>query len=272
MKKQSNISLLKELVNNDVLERVDLCTRGVQAFNLVDGEEYTVLVAYAKEGGRYYFICRDGRRFLASRYYRAEFVAGEMLDVIADERAVAMNAADQLTESGSVIVNVDILTLFFDECDRRKIKVTTSSAVTVDEFGRTFARYDLIRDDEPTDYEDNSIQSDNNNEDGEGKCDTLNMLRAAAKDVERLTESNEHTAALLTKLSVLAAIGLSVCSLIERTKAIEVAHGRGYLTPEEASERYQISQEAERKAALYLTPEEFRALYRHDPQTDSRAA
>ena len=107
---------------------------------------------------------------------------------------------------------------------------------------------------------------------GKNKPDTLSMLRAAAEDVERLTEVNEHTAALLAQLYVRAAIGLRVRPLIKRVKAIEAAHGRGYLTIAEASERYEISQEAERRAALYLTPEEFRALYRHDPQTDSRAA
>ena len=104
------------------------------------------------------------------------------------------------------------------------------------------------------------------------KDNTLNMLRVAAKDVERLTEANEHTAALLAKLSVLAAIGLSVHSLIERTKAFEAVHQRGYLTPDEVADRYQISQETERRAALFLTPEEFRALYRHDPQTESKLA
>lgn len=107
---------------------------------------------------------------------------------------------------------------------------------------------------------------------GKDKPDTLNMLRAASEDVERLTEANEHTAALLAQLYVLAAIGLSVCSLIERAKAIEAAQLRGYLTPEEVTNRQRISQEAERRAALLLTPEEFRALYRHDPQTDSKAA
>lgn len=104
------------------------------------------------------------------------------------------------------------------------------------------------------------------------KDNTLNMLRAASEEAERLTEANEHTAALLAKLSVLAAIGLSVRSLIDRTKAIEVAHQRGYLTPDEVAERYQISQETERRAALFLTPEEFRALYRYGPQTDSKIA
>lgn len=107
---------------------------------------------------------------------------------------------------------------------------------------------------------------------GDGKPDTLDMLRAAAEDVERLTAVNEHTAALLAQLYVLAAIGVSVRPLIERAKAIEAAQRRGYLTQEEVADRHQISQEAEHKAALILTPEEFRTLYGHDPQADSKAA
>ena len=107
---------------------------------------------------------------------------------------------------------------------------------------------------------------------GEGKPDTLNMLRAAAEDVERLTEANDHTAALLARLYVLAAVGLRVRPLIQRAKAIETAQQRGHLTPYEVTDRQHISQETERRAALFLTHEEFSALYRHDPQTDSKAA
>ena len=137
-------------------------------------------------------------------------------------------------------------------------------------------------DTEPTETDsttDNGTASDNEPQQAEerhdnskNKPETLNMLKAAARHAEQLTEINEHTDALLARLYVLAAVGMRVRSLIERVKAIEAAHGRGYLTIEEASERYEIGQEAERKAALYLTPEEFRALYGHDPQTDSRAA
>lgn len=111
MKKQTNIAALKELVNNNVLENVRLRINGVQAYNIAEGEEYTVIVKYAKQGGRYYFIDREGRRFLASRYDRAEFVAGEMLEVIANESAAATNAADQVEASGSVLVCADLLTL-----------------------------------------------------------------------------------------------------------------------------------------------------------------
>lgn len=107
---------------------------------------------------------------------------------------------------------------------------------------------------------------------GEGKPDALDMLRAAAEDVARLTEANDHTAALLARLYVLAAVGLRVRPLIQRAKAIEAAQQRGHLTPDEVADRQRISQEAERRAALLLTPEEFRTLYGYDQKTDRKAA
>lgn len=107
---------------------------------------------------------------------------------------------------------------------------------------------------------------------GEGKPDALDMLRAAAEDVARLTEANEHTAALLARLYVLAAVGLRVRPLIQRAKAIEAAQQRGHLTPDEVTGRQRISQETERRAALLLTPEEFRTLYGYDPKTNRKAA
>ena len=107
---------------------------------------------------------------------------------------------------------------------------------------------------------------------GEDKPETLDMLRAAAEDVARLTASNDHTAALLARLYVLAAVGLRVRPLIQRAKAIEAAQQRGHLTPDEVADRQRISQETERRAALFLTPEEFRTLYGYDPKKDSKAA
>ena len=188
MKKQTNISVLKELVNNNVMERVELRTRGVQAYNIAEGEEYNVIVAYAKQGGRYYFIDRDGRRFLASHYDRAEWLAGELLEVIANDRAAAVQAADQLEASGSVLVCADLLPLFFEECDRRNIHVT-STAAGVDDLGRMLTRYDLVKDDEPAQPEDNGTASYNNNdaqsadgnEGNQAPAEPSRIAKAAAK-------------------------------------------------------------------------------------------
>ena len=107
---------------------------------------------------------------------------------------------------------------------------------------------------------------------GEGKPDPLGMLKAAAEHVARLTAANDHTAALLARLYVLAAVGLRVRPLIARAKAIEAAQQRGHLTPDEVADRQRISQEAERRAALLLTSEEFRTLYGYTPKPDSKAA
>ena len=207
MKKQTNISVLKELVNNNVMERVELYTRGVQAYNIVDGEEYNVIVAFAKQGGRYYFIDRDGRRFLASRYYRAEFVAGDMFEVIANDRAAAQNAADQVEASGSVLVCADLLPLFFEECDRRNIHVT-STAAGVDDLGRMLTRYDLVQDAEPAQQSDNNdTQSDDNNEGKQTAAEPSALAQKVAKVVESVktytTQGVRRVALLLSLLFVL---------------------------------------------------------------------
>ena len=218
MKKQTNISVLKELVNNNVMERVELRTRGAQAFNIAEGEEYTVIVAYAKQGGRYYFIDRDGRRFLASHYDRAEWLAGELLEVIANDRAAAVQAADQLERSGSVLVCADLLAIFFEECDRRGIKAT-STAAGVDNLGRMLTRYDLVKDAEPAQSEDNDnndTQSNESNESNEGN-QTPAEPSALAQKVAKVAESvktyaaqGAHRAALLLSLLVVLVISVGV--------------------------------------------------------------
>ena len=174
MKKKTNIAALKELVNNNVLDRVELRLNGVQAYNIAEGEEYTVITEYAKQGGRYYFVDRDGRRFLASHYDRAEFVAGEMLAVIAEERSAAQHAAEQVKASGSVFVCSSLCYLFFEECDRININVK-STAVGVDDLGRMLTRYELVKVAEP------AQQEDNNNEGNQTTAEPSRIAKAAAK-------------------------------------------------------------------------------------------
>ena len=101
----------------------------------------------------------------------------------------------------------------------------------------------------------------------------LAMLQAAAEDVARLNERNERTAAVLAQLYVLSAVGVRVRALIVQLKALEQAHElRGHILPEEAERRARIAQEAERRAALLLTPDEFGALYGRVPKGAGMAA
>lgn len=212
MKKQTNISALKELVNNNVMECVELYTSGVQAFNIAEGEEYNVIVAYAKQGGRYYFIDRDGRRFLASHYDRAEWLAGELLEVIANDRSAAVQAADQLERSGSVLVCADLLALFFDECDRRGIKAT-STAAGVDNLGRMLTRYDLVKDAEPTQQDDDNnkdTKSNESNEGGQTPAEPSRLAQAAAS-VKACAANTLKRCAFVISLTVVAVVAFSVC-------------------------------------------------------------
>lgn len=121
MKKLSNMQKLKNLVNADVLECIKCRIYGVQAYN-ISANEYEVIVKFAKQGGRYYFIDRDGNRYLASRYDRAEDVAADILENI-ECTELAVNAlVDQIQKYGKVSVNYDFLDLFLNECDRREIE------------------------------------------------------------------------------------------------------------------------------------------------------
>lgn len=122
MKKLSNMQTLKNLVNADVLECIKCRIYGVQAYN-ISANEYEVVVKFAKQGGRYYFIDRDGNRYLASRYDRAEDVAAGILENIKCAELVVNALADQIQKNGKVAVNSEVLDLFFDECDRRGCNV-----------------------------------------------------------------------------------------------------------------------------------------------------
>lgn len=197
MKKKTNIAALKELVNNNVLDRVELRVNGVQAYNIADGDEYTVIVKYEKHGGRYYFVDRDGRRFLASRYDRAEFVAGEMLEVIAEERSAAQHAAEKVKASGSVAVCSSLCSLFFEECDRLNINVK-STAVGVDNLGRMLTCYKLVKDDEPAQQEDNNdAQNDESNNEGNQTIAEPSRLAKAAAKVKAFTRRAAFDVSLL---------------------------------------------------------------------------
>ena len=122
MKKLSNMQTLKNLVNADVLECIKCRIYGVQAYNISDNE-YEVIVKFAKQGGRYYFIDRDGNRYLASLYDRAEDVAADILENVKCTELAVNALADQIQKFGKVSVNYDFLDLFLNECDRREIEV-----------------------------------------------------------------------------------------------------------------------------------------------------
>ena len=114
--KKNNIKQLKEMVNNNVLETVETVAFGVQAYN-ISANEYEVITKFAKINGRYYFIDRDGNKYLASRYDRAELVARDILDNLRYARQTAYEDVCTLEEKKQVFVNGAYLSLFLDFCD-----------------------------------------------------------------------------------------------------------------------------------------------------------
>lgn len=114
--KKNNIKQLKEMVNANVLETVETVAFGVQAYG-ISANEYEVITKFAKINGRYYFIDRDGNKYLASRYDRAELVARDILDNLEYARQTAYEDVCTLEEKKQVFVNGAYLSLFLDFCD-----------------------------------------------------------------------------------------------------------------------------------------------------------
>lgn len=106
--KKNNMKQLKELVNNSVAELVRLHVYGVQAYN-ISNNEYEVIMKFEKIRGRYYFVDR------------AEFVAGEILEQVAEETATVKAAADSIAEKGEATINFDLFVSYIYECEARGI-------------------------------------------------------------------------------------------------------------------------------------------------------
>ena len=114
--KKNNINQLKEMVNANVLETVETVAFGIQAYN-ISANEYEVITKFAKINGRYYFVDRDGNKYLASRYDRADLVARDILDNLRYARQTAYEDVCTLEEKKQVFVNGAYLSLFLDFCD-----------------------------------------------------------------------------------------------------------------------------------------------------------
>ena len=114
--KKNNLKQLKEMVNANDLEVIESVKYGVQAYN-ISANEYEVITKFAKINGRYYFVDRDGNKYLASRYDRAELVARDILDNLEYARQTAYEDVCTLEEKKQVFVNGAYLSLFLDFCD-----------------------------------------------------------------------------------------------------------------------------------------------------------
>lgn len=119
MKKNNNIKQLKEIVNNDLF--FDLHHQGVQAYNISSANEYEVITGFRKCNGRYYFIDRNRNKYLASRYDRADFIAGEMLEQKERENKMVAEAVDSIEKTGEAKIIIDLSWEYVKTCRARGI-------------------------------------------------------------------------------------------------------------------------------------------------------
>ena len=118
MKKNNNINQLKEIVNNDLF--FDLNYQGVQAYN-ISANQYEVITGFRKCKGRYYFVDRDRNMYLASRYDRADFIAGEMLEQKERENKMVNDAIDSIEKTGEAKIIIDLSWEYIKTCKARGI-------------------------------------------------------------------------------------------------------------------------------------------------------
>ena len=119
MKKNNNIKQLKEIVNNDLF--FDLNYQGVQAYNISSANQYEVITGFRKCKGRYYFVDRDRNMYLASRYDRADFIAGEMLEQKERENKMVNDAIESIENTGEAKIIIDLSWEYIKTCKARGI-------------------------------------------------------------------------------------------------------------------------------------------------------
>lgn len=105
---------------------------------------------------------------------------------------------------------------------------------------------------------------------GSGSGVSLDMLRAAAEDVERLTDANEHGRAALYELYTLCACGVEVRDLIDELRELNTSEMLGRTAAGEIWTKHsQIRRAARNRAKVVLSAEELQTLYTWDEGTEA---
>ena len=188
MKKNNNIKQLKEIVNNDLF--FDLHYQGVQAYNISSANEYEVITGFRKCNGRYYFIDRNRNKYLASRYDRADFIAGEMLEQKARENETVAEAIEGIEKTGKTKILVDLAWEYIKACEARGINPGELVDSEADNAGNVYMIHciDPARDEE----------NNEDNEDG-AACEPSKLAGILAK-AETMTSKVKSFFAILAKM------------------------------------------------------------------------
>ena len=172
--KKNNIKQLKEIVSNEIF--FDLSYQGVQAYN-ISANEYEVITGFWKCNGRYYFVDRDNNRYLASRYDRAEFIAGEMLEQKERENEMINEYIDSIEKSGEVKVVLELVYEYINTCEARGID---SGELVAEEEDAAGEIYNVYRRETAADEQQNNEQNEES-EENEAACEPSKFAGIMAK-------------------------------------------------------------------------------------------
>lgn len=188
MKKNNNIKQLKKWMINRSTDSIRCRIYGVQAYG-ISKQEYNVIVEFAKQGGRYYFIDRDGNRFLASRYEDAERVAGEIIENVQAAFNVAIDLTREFMTTSKVDVDSELIDLFLELCDVSGLEYESRKFNVTDD-GECFTTYILkggiiapeqTAADEQDDEQDNEDNEGNENGENATVCEPSKLAGILAK-------------------------------------------------------------------------------------------
>lgn len=125
--------------DSNIMNRVELAIYGVQAYNVIEGEEYNVIVkAERANNGRYYFVTREGIKLAWSQMTaeKVEFICGEMLEREAADKKAAADNLTTLKRVKKMWVNYRLLHLYlYDlaDADGLTINIVTFGSINGDD-------------------------------------------------------------------------------------------------------------------------------------------
>ena len=214
--KKNNIKQLKEIVSNEIF--FDLSYQGVQAYN-ISANEYEVITGFWKCNGRYYFVDRNNNKYLASRYDRAEFIAGEMLEQKERENKMINDYIDSIEKSGEVKVVLELVYEYINICEARGIDSGELVAEEEDAAGET---YNVYRRAAAKNEESNEGSE---NEENAAACEPSQLAGILAK-VKDFAQAAAEKAGFVLSLVIIFAVGLfSVCVAVSSVASIVEALG-----------------------------------------------
>lgn len=214
--KKNNIKQLKEIVSNEIF--FDLSYQGVKAYN-ISANEYEVITGFWKCNGRYYFVDRNNNKYLASRYDRAEFIAGEMLEQKERENKMINDYIDSIEKSGEVKVVLELVYEYINTCEARGIDSGELVAEEEDAAGET---YNVYRRAAAKNEESNEGSE---NEENAAACEPSQLAGILAK-VKDFAQAAAEKAGFVLSLVIIFAVGLfSVCVAVSSVASIVEALG-----------------------------------------------